>query len=265
MPIYRAEHKQNFTMILNNVLNDQKLSYGARGLMSHVLTHYDNWVFTGEDYFITKVDKKAKIRGYIKELITNGYLKRTREIDSKGRLGNSIYIFYEMPNCDYPNLENRKMEEVNPNLEKPNLEKQKQGECIEVKVVNPNSEKSNLDYPNLDYPNLENRKLNNTNINNINIYSSSDYEEVWKLYPNKKGKVVAFRKIPKLLNQYSKEELMRCIKRYSYEVKDRDKQYILNGSTFFNGRYEDYLDNNYQDAQQNELINENTTTNFDEE
>jgi hypothetical protein len=26
----------------------------------------------------------------------------------------------------------------------------------------------------------------------------------------------------------------------------KEKQYILNGSTFFNGRYEDYLDSNYE-------------------
>lgn len=50
------------------------------------------------------------------------------------------------------------------------------------------------------------------------------------------------KKIPKLLESLGKDVLVGCIKKYSDEVKGKDKQFILNGSTFFNGRYEDYLD-----------------------
>ncbi|WP_061313703.1 hypothetical protein [Clostridium botulinum] len=78
-----------------------------------------------------------------------------------------------------------------------------------------------------------------------NIYSANDIEDIWNLYPNKKGKSIAIKKIPKLLNKYGKEQIERCIARYSKEVEGKEKQYILNGSTFFNGRYEDYLDNNF--------------------
>ncbi|NFN95551.1 hypothetical protein JW813_16815 [Clostridium botulinum] len=86
----------------------------------------------------------------------------------------------------------------------------------------------------------------NTNKNtNKNIYSANDIENIWSLYPNKKGKSIAIKKIPKLLKKYGKEQMERCIARYSKEVEGKEKQYILNGSTFFNGRYEDYLDNNF--------------------
>lgn len=89
-------------------------------------------------------------------------------------------------------------------------------------------------------------KQNNKSIkDNKNIYSADDLEEIWALYPNKKGRAKAMAKIPKILKVISKEQLIKCIKRYSDEVKDKDKQFILNGSTFFNGRYEDYLDNNF--------------------
>lgn len=85
---------------------------------------------------------------------------------------------------------------------------------------------------------------NNTNINNtnINIYSANDAQDIWELYPNKKGKAQAMKKIPKLLETLGKDVLTECVKKYSAEVKGKDKQFILNGSTFFNGRYEDYLD-----------------------
>ncbi len=70
-----------------------------------------------------------------------------------------------------------------------------------------------------------------------NIYSANDLEKIWSLYPNKKGKSIAMKKIPKLLKMYGKEQIERCIARYSKEVEGKEKQYILNGSTFFNGRY----------------------------
>lgn len=78
------------------------------------------------------------------------------------------------------------------------------------------------------------------------IYSEI-VEEIWSLYPRKQGKASAIRTIPKLLKEYTKEELIRCVERYSKEVKEKntEMQFIKNGSTFFNGGYVDYLDINY--------------------
>ena len=90
----------------------------------------------------------------------------------------------------------------------------------------------------------------------INIYSSNDYEEVWKAYPNKKGKAKSITYINKILKSISKEELLRCIDRYIKDVENqRDNGFktlsYKNGSTFFNGGYIDYLDKNYQDETKN--------------
>ena len=80
-----------------------------------------------------------------------------------------------------------------------------------------------------------------------NTSLSKDIEDIWTLYPNKKGKSKAIKKIEKLLQKVSKDELTRAVKRYADETKNTDKQYIKHGDTFFNGAIEDYLDNNYQD------------------
>ena len=79
-----------------------------------------------------------------------------------------------------------------------------------------------------------------------NIYSANDAQDIWSLYPNKKGKAQAMKKIPKLLEALGKDVLTECVKKYSAEVEGKDKQFILNGSTFFNGRYEDYLDDSLE-------------------
>lgn len=74
-------------------------------------------------------------------------------------------------------------------------------------------------------------------------------KEILKLYPGKKVKATRDKKLPKVLKEYSKEEIIRCISRYSKEVEGTDKQYILNESTFWNGRYMDYLDKNYEEKE----------------
>ena len=101
-------------------------------------------------------------------------------------------------------------------------------------------------------------QYNNLNISN-NIYSSNDYEEIWKTYPNKKGKAKAMTYIEKILKTISKEELLRCIERYSNDVEEqRAKGFktlsYKNGSTFFNGGYVDYLDENYGEEKPKEDI-----------
>ena len=80
-------------------------------------------------------------------------------------------------------------------------------------------------------------------------WKSKEYEEafkeIWAIYPNKRGVANAKRSINKLLDHYSKEELMRAVKRYDSECKGKEIKYIKIGSTFFNSGYEDYLDENY--------------------
>jgi len=90
---------------------------------------------------------------------------------------------------------------------------------------------------------------NKNDKNDNNIDSSKDADEVWSIYPNKKGKAQAIKNILKILKKYSKEELIECIERYAKESKGKDKQFMLYGSTFFNNRYEDYLDCNYEDKE----------------
>lgn len=87
--------------------------------------------------------------------------------------------------------------------------------------------------------------------NEKDIYSSNDFEELWKLYPLKRGKQKAMESLKKILNTYSKEQIERCINRYIKDVEDqrvkfKDLQY-KNGSTFFNNGYIDYLDSEYKE------------------
>lgn len=95
-------------------------------------------------------------------------------------------------------------------------------------------------------------QYNNLNIISNNIYSSNLAEEIWKAYPNKKGKAKSITYINKILKFISKEELLRCIDRYKQDVENQRANGFKtlaykNGSTFFNGGYIDYIDKNYQE------------------
>lgn len=72
------------------------------------------------------------------------------------------------------------------------------------------------------------------------------YEQLWNMYPVKKGKARISLSQKKKLHSIGLEEMTRAINRYKKEIEGKDKQYIQHGSTFFNSGYVDYLDANYE-------------------
>lgn len=91
---------------------------------------------------------------------------------------------------------------------------------------------------------------NKNDNNEKNVY----IDQLWSIYPCKKGKQKAYLKIRNLLEKYHFEELRRCIERYKLSVEDErsngfESLRYVQGDTFFNGRYLDYLDSNYVDVE----------------
>ena len=76
------------------------------------------------------------------------------------------------------------------------------------------------------------------------------FENLWQLYPRKKGKGSVSDTQKKKLLKAGREQLERCIERFKSdmekEMRPMDKQ--LYGSTFFNSGYVDYLDKNHNEA-----------------
>lgn len=108
-----------------------------------------------------------------------------------------------------------------------------------------------------------NYKKDNIKKNYKKEINSASSEALWKLYPNKKNKSRAMKDIPKLISKYGYEQMEQCVYRYMKYVEDerkngfKDLKYQV-GSTFFNGTYIDYLDENYQEQsneQQSKTVN----------
>ncbi len=111
-----------------------------------------------------------------------------------------------------------------------------------------------------------NKDKNNKNNNNSVKENNEVVERLWKLYPRKQGKFTE-SKVMKVIKEIGEDHLERCIIRYAEECRkeNKDKQYILMGTTFINGRYKDYTDENYQESKSIEKKNYsslNANTNY---
>lgn len=71
------------------------------------------------------------------------------------------------------------------------------------------------------------------------------FEKIWSLYPRKRGKGAVKATQRKKLMKISVEEMGRAIDRYVKELSKEEWRKPQNGSTFFNGGYVDYIDENY--------------------
>ena len=68
------------------------------------------------------------------------------------------------------------------------------------------------------------------------------FEKVWKLYIRKEGKSAVTKAAKEEIFKLGYEQMEKCILNYAAQKEGSEKQYILMGSTFFNGRYKDYLE-----------------------
>ena len=72
------------------------------------------------------------------------------------------------------------------------------------------------------------------------------FEKVWKEYPSKKGKSQISKTTQHKLSKVGEAELLKAISNYKSELEANQWKQPMNGSTFFNGRYQDYLPENFE-------------------
>ena len=86
------------------------------------------------------------------------------------------------------------------------------------------------------------------NVKNDKKYICAFFEQLWSLYPVKKGKGSISDTQKQKLFKIGIDELTRAINRYISEQQEHgtDIKYYKHGSTFFNSGYVDYLDDNYK-------------------
>lgn len=91
----------------------------------------------------------------------------------------------------------------------------------------------------------------------LEMNADYDFKLVRSKYKGTKTLANAKKKLPKLINTYTVYQMCRTVDRYNKFVIEKRKTqpnlHYLNESTFWNGRYEDYLDENYETPKQKKL------------
>lgn len=127
----------------------------------------------------------------------------------------------------------------------------RKSKCIDTNNIKTNNIENNIynvqneDFAPSPNPNNEKKQSQKKEANEL-------FERVWKLYPNKIGKGAVSDTAKIRLLKVGEEHLTRAIERYLNDwEKEKEWRKILNGSTFFNSRYVDYLDENYEGVNEN--------------
>lgn len=96
--------------------------------------------------------------------------------------------------------------------------------------------------------NKDNSKVEDEEIDKYN------FEQIWKVYPRKKGKASSYTSFLKFVNDGKKidnvkykldaEQIAKAVIKYAKECEENktEERYIMHGSTFFNGKILDYID-----------------------
>lgn len=124
----------NFVIIDKTFLEDDRLSYKAKGILAYLLSKPDNWKVIVSDLVKHSKDGFDSVYSGLKELKKYGYYEKNPIRDEKGIIIRWESIIYEVP---------------------------------KIKETNQTHETSLLrDFPDVDFPDMENPEHNNNYINN---------------------------------------------------------------------------------------------------
>lgn len=220
------KYTNKFTVINNNVIQDERLSWKARGIFAYLWSKPDDW-----DFYETEVTKHApdgrnSLRTGLKELEKLGYLKRTR-LRVDGHLSGSAWLLTDNPKL---NVENQTPMSENHTQGFLMSENHTYGEAT---LLNNYHTKDSL-----------NQVRTNKKANAVSADAdlSESFNELWNLYPKKQGKKDAFRHY-KAWRKKSKDNtddyLLRKLNEYKAYLSANQWLHPMNGSTWFNGRFDD--------------------------
>ena len=210
MSVVRVNHNTNYTVMSNHHLRNLNLSLKAVGLLSKILSLPPNWDYTIEGLAAICKDGVTAVKSALKELKDEGYLVITKLMPDKTKSGRIEYIYdiYEQPQ------------------EKQALEKQEvENLQVEIQAV-------------------ENRRQLNKDISSKDVLSKEElktdykeeFENLWSIYPNKKGKANALNDYVKARKSgVSFDDVLAGV--YNYieyiNMEKTPERYIKHGSTWF--------------------------------
>jgi hypothetical protein len=103
MSILRNPGRARFTVVDNSLLEDERLSWGAKGLLTYLLSKPDGWEINQAHIENTGSAGRYKVRKLFAELYEFGYLVQRQIRSAKGFLTGCEVILVESPTAENRN------------------------------------------------------------------------------------------------------------------------------------------------------------------
>ncbi|MDL2235902.1 helix-turn-helix domain-containing protein [Christensenellaceae bacterium OttesenSCG-928-L17] len=139
MATFRVERTKNYTVMSNHHLKDRGLTLKSKGLLSMMLSLPDEWNYSTRGLAAICKEGVDAIGAALKELERAGYIIRNQIRGERGRIVDTEYIIYEVPqnrseppppeklisppsspHTGFPYLDNP--DTVNPDMENPDMD-----------------------------------------------------------------------------------------------------------------------------------------------
>ena len=97
--IIRVEkHTKNFVVLNKNFLEDKRLSFKSKGILTYLLSKPDDWTVRVNELISASTDGESSVRSALKELETCGYYRKYRVRTEDGsKIARWESVIYESP------------------------------------------------------------------------------------------------------------------------------------------------------------------------
>lgn len=235
----KHSRKRSYTVTANKVVRDGELSWKARGIFNYLWSMPEDWEFYMNEVVKHSKDGMTTLKSGIKELEDAGYLKRIPAHSDGGKFTGMDWLLSETQ-------EFRQSSEPSDG----NTVSQETRQTVNQPLLNTNTTKDLITLSTKDTK--RNKKESSDDLSGQTSLTDR-FEKLWKLYPKKQGKQVAFRAYKRAVKKGTEDKDIELgianYKKY-IQIKKISSQYIKQGSTWFNqGCWEDEYDYGNQPQQ----------------
>ena len=134
------KHSSKFTIVSNQLVEDERLSWKAKGVFIYLWAQKSDWNFYVSEVAKHSTDGRDSLRSALAELEKYHYLARTRERKDDGTYGAMDWLIDDLPKLEKPMFDEPKSE--NPTWDSPTLTSTNKNNDLQEQELNRTKEYS---------------------------------------------------------------------------------------------------------------------------
>ena len=255
--IIRAEKNKNYSVICNKCIRDKNISARSKGIFTYIMTLPDGWIIRREEIYQHFTEGRDALAKAFNELVKKGYIEKKYIHSNDGKIKGYEYVIYENTNIQASETSS-KTNNINRPTENPAVGFSSYREIRQT--GNPTLLSTDKEISTNKKISTDNNPIVPLNKNLIKKNKTAQplndqFDEFWKLYPNKASKKVAFKAYSNALKEITHEDIISAVNNQlnARMIRPKDK-YTKNPSTWLNqGCYEDEIQIKLTDKEKEEL------------